>query len=112
MFEVLGCGLISFFHVREIRIGMMWHTTQTMNEWELELKEPTYICCFNKALVCSFLVVVVFVICGFPTFCRPEKKDKEATLMTRTGGAYIPPAKLRMMQQAITDKARYGRRYS
>ena len=68
--------------------------------------------CFNKALVCTFLVVVVFVICGFPTFFRPEKKDKEATLMTRTGGAYIPPAKLRMMQQAITDKDRYGRRYS
>jgi pre-mRNA-splicing factor CWC22 len=27
------------------------------------------------------------------------------TIMTRTGGAYIPPAKLRMMQESITDKA-------
>ena len=61
--------------------------------------------------MCSFLLVVLFVICGTSTFFRPEKKDKEATLMTRTGGAYIPPAKLRMMQQAITDKTRYASRY-
>jgi len=26
-------------------------------------------------------------------------------LTTRTGGAYIPPAKLRLMQEQITDKA-------
>ncbi len=26
-------------------------------------------------------------------------------LTTRTGGAYIPPARLRMMQEGITDKA-------
>ena len=26
-------------------------------------------------------------------------------LTTRTGGAYIPPAKLRLMQESITDKS-------
>ncbi|XP_017265565.1 pre-mRNA-splicing factor CWC22 homolog [Kryptolebias marmoratus] len=36
----------------------------------------------------------------------PVKKKKEEIdpILTRTGGAYIPPAKLRMMQQQITDK--------
>lgn len=28
-------------------------------------------------------------------------------LTSKTGGAYIPPAKLRMMQESITDKSRY-----
>jgi pre-mRNA-splicing factor CWC22 len=34
----------------------------------------------------------------------PKKKKVIDELMTRTGGAYIPPAKLRMMQKDITDK--------
>ncbi|NWH57390.1 CWC22 factor, partial [Geococcyx californianus] len=36
----------------------------------------------------------------------PSKKKKEEVdpILTRTGGAYIPPAKLRMMQEQITDK--------
>ncbi len=34
-----------------------------------------------------------------------KPKKAEETLTTRTGGAYIPPAKLRMMQAAITDKS-------
>ncbi|XP_058045443.1 pre-mRNA-splicing factor CWC22 homolog isoform X1 [Ahaetulla prasina] len=36
----------------------------------------------------------------------PQKKKKEEVdpILTRTGGAYIPPAKLRMMQAQITDK--------
>lgn len=37
-----------------------------------------------------------------------SKRGKPATdgdLMTRTGGAYIPPARLRMMQAQITDKS-------
>ncbi|KAG8242293.1 pre-mRNA-splicing factor cwc22 [Homalodisca vitripennis] len=34
---------------------------------------------------------------------RPKKVIDDLT--TRTGGAYIPPAKLRMMQESITDKA-------
>lgn len=34
------------------------------------------------------------------------KKDKGDLLTTRTGGAYIPPARLRMMQESITDKSR------
>lgn len=39
----------------------------------------------------------------------PIKKKKEEVdpVLTRTGGAYIPPAKLRLMQQQITDKSRY-----
>lgn len=39
----------------------------------------------------------------------PVKKKKEDIdpVLTRTGGAYIPPAKLRLMQQQITDKSRY-----
>lgn len=38
----------------------------------------------------------------------PVKKKKEELdpILTRTGGAYIPPAKLRMMQEQITDKSR------
>lgn len=36
---------------------------------------------------------------------QPEKPKKDINLMTRTGGAYIPPAKLRMMQAEITDKS-------
>ncbi len=37
----------------------------------------------------------------------PPKKKKEELdpLLTRTGGAYIPPARLRMMQESITDKS-------
>ncbi|XP_051937964.1 pre-mRNA-splicing factor CWC22 homolog isoform X2 [Hippocampus zosterae] len=37
----------------------------------------------------------------------PTKKKKEELdpILTRTGGAYIPPAKLRLMQQQITDKS-------
>uniref|UniRef100_A0A8D3BRE4 Pre-mRNA-splicing factor CWC22 homolog n=1 Tax=Scophthalmus maximus TaxID=52904 RepID=A0A8D3BRE4_SCOMX len=37
----------------------------------------------------------------------PVKKKKEEIdpILTRTGGAYIPPAKLRMMQQQISDKS-------
>jgi pre-mRNA-splicing factor CWC22 len=43
----------------------------------------------------------------------PPKKAKDdrsgiLALTTRTGGAYIPPAKLRMLQQQITDKTRYS----
>merc|ERR1719471_1019168 len=34
----------------------------------------------------------------------PAKKKQEL-LTTKTGGAYIPPAKLRMMQKNITDKS-------
>ena len=38
-----------------------------------------------------------------------EKKQREdqlkAMLTTKTGGAYIPPAKLRLMQEQITDRA-------
>uniref|UniRef100_A0A8C1B580 Pre-mRNA-splicing factor CWC22 homolog n=2 Tax=Cyprinus carpio TaxID=7962 RepID=A0A8C1B580_CYPCA len=42
-----------------------------------------------------------------PTEEPPVKKRKEALdpILTRTGGAYIPPAKLRMMQAQITDKS-------
>ncbi|KAL0894402.1 hypothetical protein ABMA27_013018 [Loxostege sticticalis] len=36
----------------------------------------------------------------------PERKAKETDMLnTRTGGAYIPPARLRMMQAQITDKS-------
>ena len=36
------------------------------------------------------------------------KKAKSDLLTTKTGGAYIPPARLRMMQAQITDKTRYA----
>ncbi len=37
---------------------------------------------------------------------KEPKKGKEVDpVMTRTGGAYIPPARLRMMQAQITDKS-------
>lgn len=36
---------------------------------------------------------------------KPKNKDAfDANIYTRTGGAYIPPARLRQMQAAITDK--------
>ncbi|KAM4698470.1 pre-mRNA-splicing factor CWC22 homolog [Rhinophrynus dorsalis] len=34
-----------------------------------------------------------------------KKKEELDPILTRTGGAYIPPAKLRMMQEQITDKS-------
>ncbi|KAJ8403406.1 hypothetical protein AAFF_G00351780 [Aldrovandia affinis] len=34
-----------------------------------------------------------------------KKKEELDPILTRTGGAYIPPAKLRMMQAQITDKS-------
>jgi len=37
---------------------------------------------------------------------KRKKVDENATLTTKTGGAYIPPAKLRMMQEQMTDKTR------
>ncbi|XP_053554494.1 pre-mRNA-splicing factor CWC22 homolog isoform X2 [Bombina bombina] len=42
-----------------------------------------------------------------PSAEPPVKKKKEELdpILTRTGGAYIPPAKLRMMQEQITDKS-------
>uniref|UniRef100_A0A8C9RHC6 Pre-mRNA-splicing factor CWC22 homolog n=1 Tax=Scleropages formosus TaxID=113540 RepID=A0A8C9RHC6_SCLFO len=44
---------------------------------------------------------------GPPTEEPAVKKKKEELdpILTRTGGAYIPPARLRMMQAQITDKA-------
>lgn len=33
-----------------------------------------------------------------------EKKEPLDLLRTRTGGAYIPPAKLKMLQEQIADK--------
>ena len=35
---------------------------------------------------------------------KRAKKNDDGNIMTRTGGAYIPPARLRMMQQQIEDK--------
>ena len=35
-----------------------------------------------------------------------KKKPELDPILSRTGGAYIPPAKLRMMQAQITDKTR------
>lgn len=36
----------------------------------------------------------------------PERKNRDIDMVnTRTGGAYIPPARLRMMQAQITDKS-------
>ena len=35
---------------------------------------------------------------------KRAKKSDDGSIMTRTGGAYIPPARLRMMQQQIEDK--------
>lgn len=36
----------------------------------------------------------------------PQRRAKETDMLnTRTGGAYIPPARLRMMQDQITDKS-------
>ncbi|KAI0222793.1 Pre-mRNA-splicing factor CWC22-like protein [Lamellibrachia satsuma] len=35
---------------------------------------------------------------------KRAKKNDNGSIMTRTGGAYIPPARLRMMQQQIEDK--------
>ena len=44
-----------------------------------------------------------------PSKTDPEKskpaKKKDELLTTKTGGAYIPPAKLRLMQKNITDKS-------
>jgi len=39
-----------------------------------------------------------------PAPVRAKKKNDDI-LTTRTGGAYIPPARLRMMQESITDKS-------
>lgn len=39
---------------------------------------------------------------------QKEKERKKMDLLTtKSGGAYIPPAKLRLMQQQIEDKNRY-----
>ena len=35
-----------------------------------------------------------------------KRKENDTNITTRSGGAYIPPAKLRLMQQQITDKSR------
>lgn len=36
---------------------------------------------------------------------KPRERKTVDLLTSRTGGAYIPPAKLRMMQESITDKS-------
>ena len=40
-----------------------------------------------------------------PEKLEREKKEQMQMLNTRTGGAYIPPAKLRLMQEKINDKS-------
>jgi len=35
-----------------------------------------------------------------------KKVDPNNPLLTKTGGAYIPPARLKMMQENIEDKSR------
>ena len=35
---------------------------------------------------------------------EPRKRKEDDQVTTKTGGAYIPPARLRMMQEQITDK--------
>lgn len=42
----------------------------------------------------------------------PKERKKVDMTMTKAGGAYIPPAKLKLMQQQIEDKNRYGKRFS
>lgn len=39
----------------------------------------------------------------------PRKADveKQKTITMKTGGAYIPPHKLKMMAEGINDKSRY-----
>ena len=37
---------------------------------------------------------------------KKKKEEEVMALTTRTGGAYIPPARLRAMQASITDKSR------
>lgn len=46
------------------------------------------------------------MIFGFQITTDQRKSAKEPVdlLKTRTGGAYIPPAKLKMMQEQITDQ--------
>jgi len=39
---------------------------------------------------------------------RVRAADGVEALTLRTGGAYIPPARLRAMQAKITDKSRYA----
>lgn len=39
---------------------------------------------------------------------KKTKEEEVLALTTRTGGAYIPPARLRAMQASITDKSRWG----
>jgi pre-mRNA-splicing factor CWC22 len=34
-----------------------------------------------------------------------KRKDDPENILTRTGGAYIPPARLRMLQEQISDKS-------
>jgi len=38
---------------------------------------------------------------------KKRKENDSSVITTKSGGAYIPPAKLRLMQQKITDKSRY-----
>ena len=41
-----------------------------------------------------------------PAVKKRKENETGASITTKSGGAYIPPAKLRMMQQQITDKNR------
>lgn len=36
---------------------------------------------------------------------KPEKFQNSGTILGKTGGAYIPPARLAMMQKEISDKS-------
>ena len=38
---------------------------------------------------------------------KAPKRKNDDIITSRTGGAYIPPGKLRLMQASITDKSRY-----
>lgn len=52
----------------------------------------------------GMFIIYVFLIFNIIFIVERVKKDETLDLRTRAGGAYIPPAKLKLMQEQIKDK--------
>ncbi|XP_030747877.1 pre-mRNA-splicing factor CWC22 homolog [Sitophilus oryzae] len=68
-------------------VGKRYYDTKSIDEDKVKGKEPQKDAPEDKSII------------------KPREKKTVDLLTSKTGGAYIPPAKLRMMQAEITDKS-------
>jgi len=97
------------------KIGQRYYSTETAdtqrknseNYWNKYAKKDKKqnVCIYNQH---NYGNILILFFSQDDVNDVPLHQKKTVELLTsKTGGAYIPPAKLRMMQESITDKSRY-----